>query len=40
MEKNATPEMLEMGADLEDWVVEERMAEGIGIQSGICCDEI
>ena len=39
LEKNATPELREMGADLADWVVEERMAEGIGIQSGICCDE-
>ena len=28
LEKNATPQQREMGADLADWVVEERMAEG------------
>ena len=29
LEKNATPQQREMGADLADWVVEERMAEGV-----------
>ena len=38
LEKNATPQQLEMGADLADWVVEEMMAEGEGIQ-GVLCDE-
>ena len=28
LEKNATPQQREMGADLADWVVEERMEEG------------
>ena len=28
LEKNATPQQREMSADLADWVVEERMAEG------------
>ena len=28
LEKNATPQQREMGADLADWVVEERKAEG------------
>ena len=27
LEKNATPQQREMGADLADWVVEERMEE-------------
>ena len=40
LEKNATPQQREMGADLADWVVEERMAEGEEIQGGLCCDEI
>ena len=29
LEKNATPQQREMGADLADLVVEERMAEGV-----------
>ena len=29
LEKNATPQQREMGADLEDWVVKVRMAEGL-----------
>ena len=29
LEKNATPQQREIGADLADWVVEERMEEGI-----------
>ena len=29
LEKNATPQQREMGADLVDLVVEERMAEGV-----------
>lgn len=28
LEKNATPQQREMGADLADWVMENRMAEG------------
>ena len=36
LEKNASPELREMGADLADLVVEERMAEGIGIHRSIC----
>lgn len=40
LEKNATPQQREMGADLADLVVEGRMEEGEGIQSGLCCDEI
>ena len=28
-EKNSTPQQREMGADLADWVVEERLEEGI-----------
>ena len=39
LEKNATPQQREMGADLADLVVEERMAEGEEIQGGLCCDE-
>ena len=29
LEKNATPQQREMGADLADWVVKEWMAEGL-----------
>ena len=29
LEKNATSQQRKMGADLADWVVEERMAEGV-----------
>ena len=36
LEKNATAQQREMGADLADWVVEEKMEEEIVIQSGIC----
>lgn len=32
LEKNATPQQREMGADLADWVVEERLLTGKGIQ--------
>ena len=28
LEKNATPQQREIGADLADWVVEDRMDEG------------
>ena len=39
LEKNATPQQREIGADLADLVVEERMEEGGEIQYGLCCDE-
>ena len=29
LEKNATPQQREIGADMADWVVEERMEEGL-----------
>ena len=29
LEKNATPQQREIGADLADWVAEERMTEGV-----------
>ncbi|MGN1219369.1 MAG: hypothetical protein ACI4TU_00325 [Candidatus Cryptobacteroides sp.] len=32
LEKNATEEQREMGADLADWVVEERLLTGKGIR--------
>ena len=40
LEKNATPQQREMGADLADLVVEERIVEGEEIQGGLCCVRI